>query len=82
MTKNDVKTDDLSVEFKYTDKKSYPLKEEELLRAERQALQDSGREFAFYVGFGKRKGANLVINREFVVISREYFESLRHGHSE
>lgn len=82
MTKNDVKTSDLSVEFKYTDAKSYSLKLADLLRAEKQALMDSGREFAFYVGFGERKGANWVIDREFVVVSREHYESLRHGHPE
>lgn len=80
-TKNDVKTDDVSLEVKYTDKKSYSLKLDDLLKAERQALLDSGREFGFLVGFGRKNGANMVIDREFVVISRDYYESLRnHGH--
>lgn len=82
VTKNDVKTDDLSVELKYTDKKSYSLKYDELKKAERNALMDSGREFAFLVGFGVQKGSAMVIQDEYVVISRPYFESLRHGHSE
>lgn len=85
VTKNDVKTDDLSVEVKYTDAKSYSLKYADLQKAEKQALLDSGREFAFLVGFGK-PGApgSLVIEREYVVVSREYFEHLRNsrGHSE
>jgi hypothetical protein len=78
VTKNDVKTDDLSVEVKYTDAKSYSLKYADLQKAEKQALLDSGREFAFLVGFGK-PGApgSLVIEREYVVVSREYFEHLR-----
>jgi hypothetical protein len=83
VTKNDVKTDDMSVEYKYTDKKSYSLKHADLLKAERNALMDSGREFAFVVGFGEAHGANMVIKDEYVVISRGYFESLRNpdGHS-
>lgn len=81
VTKNDVKTDDLSVEYKYTDKKSYSLKYEDLLKAEKNALLDSGRSFAFIVGFGKLFGSNLRIEREFVVIPREDWEALR-GHSE
>lgn len=84
VTKNDVKTDDLSVEFKYTDKKSYSLKHADLQKAERNALMDSGREFAFIVGFGEVHGSNMRISDEYVVISRGYFESLRNasGHPE
>lgn len=82
--KNDVKTNDLSVEIKYTDKKSYSLKHDDLKKAERHALNDSGREFAFVVGFGRRLGhGSMVIDDEYVVISRPYFESLvNHGHPE
>lgn len=76
-TKNDVKTDTLSVEIKYTDAKSYSLKHADLQKAERQALLDGGREFAFIVGFGEKSGQRQVINDEYVVISRGYFESLR-----
>lgn len=80
ITKNDVKTDDLSVEFKYTDKKSYSLKHVDLKKAERNALMDSGREFAFIVGFGSTTaGSALRIEDEYVVISRGYFESLRNA---
>lgn len=82
--KNDVKTQDLSFEVKYTDKKSYSVKKADLDKAERQALLDGGREFAFLIGFGELKGANMIIDREYVLVSREYFESLRttNGHSE
>jgi hypothetical protein len=77
VTKNDVQTEDLSVEFKYTDKKSYSLKLADLVAAERHAVMDSGREFAFVVGFGEVRGQTMSIGREYVVISRPYFESLR-----
>lgn len=74
ITKNDVKTEDVSVEYKHTDKKSYSLKHDDLKKAALNALMDSGREFAFIVGFS---------GDEYVVISRGYFESLRtHGHSQ
>jgi hypothetical protein len=80
VTKNDVKTDDISLELKYTDKKSYPLREEDLITAERHAMMDSGREFGFMVQFT----AGRYPHRRYVVISEEYFEELRghHGHSE
>lgn len=77
MTKNDVKMDDLSVEVKYTDAKSYSLKYVDLQKAEKNALLDSGREFAFLVGFGKP--GTQIIEREYVVVSREYFETLRNS---
>ncbi len=75
-TKNDVKTDDLSIEMKYTDKKSYSLKHDDLIKAERQALMDGGREFAFVVGFAN--GTRIV--REYAVVSMDYFEQLRSTH--
>lgn len=70
-TKNDVRTDDLSIEYKFTDKKSYSLKGADLVKAETNALIDSGRNFAFIVE---------IEGREWVVTSREYFEELRRGH--
>jgi hypothetical protein len=74
VTKNDVRAEDISVEYKHTVKKSYSLKQADLQKAQQHALMDSGRESVFIVGFGKD---------EYVVISRGYFESLRnHGHSE
>jgi hypothetical protein len=54
----------------------------DLLRAEKQALQDSGRGFAFLVGFGTLYGSNMRIDHEYVVIPRADWEALRHGHSE
>lgn len=78
ITKNDVKTEDMSIEVKYTDKKSYSLKYADLKKAERNALLDGAREFAFIVGFGSTtNGSSLRIEDEYVVISRGYFESLR-----
>jgi hypothetical protein len=71
VTKNDVKTDDLSIEYKYTDKKSFSLVAADLEKAERQALIDGGREFAFIVELN---------GREYTVISNDYFERLRNGH--
>jgi hypothetical protein len=71
--KNDVKTDDLSLEYKFTEKKSYSLRYDDLVKAERQALLDSGRDFAFVVELG---------GREWVITSREYFEGLYRGNPE
>lgn len=81
VTKNDVKNDTTSVEYKYTDKKSFSLKLDELLKAEKNALMDSGRGFAFIVGFGEKSGANMRIDHEYVVIPRADWEAT-HGHSE
>lgn len=66
--KNDVRTDDLSIEYKYTDKKSYALKATELENGEENALLDGGRDFAFIVELN---------GREWVTTSREYFEEHR-----
>lgn len=71
--KNDVKTDDTSYEYKFTDKKSYSLKVDELVKAERNALMDSGRNFAFVIELG---------GREYVTLTRERYEELLNGHSE
>lgn len=51
--KNDVRTEDLSVEYKRTDKKQFSLKIDELLKAERQALLDN-RDMLFGIDLGKR----------------------------
>jgi hypothetical protein len=67
--KNDVRTDDLSIEYKYTGKKSFSLKQDELLQAERHALLD-GREMAFGIQMG---------DRHWVVLSEETFEALLIG---
>lgn len=72
MTKNDVKNDLVSVEYKYTDKKSYSLKLDDLLKAERQALLDGGRESAFVVELG---------GREWLIVSMEFGGGLLRGDS-
>lgn len=83
ITKNDVKTDDRSFELKYTDKKSYSLKIADLLKAEKQALLDSGRSFGFIVGFGEQRGQGRpLIKREYVVIPKEDYEVLVNGSPE
>ncbi|WP_019629611.1 hypothetical protein [Actinomadura atramentaria] len=51
--KNDVRTAKWSIEYKTTAKKSYTLKLDELLLAERHALLD-GREMAFGIQMGHR----------------------------
>jgi hypothetical protein len=63
-----------------TDKKSYPLREVDLIAAERPAVMDRGREFGLMVQFT----AGRYPRRRYVVISEEYFEALRSpdGHSE
>jgi hypothetical protein len=48
--KNDVRSPEWSVEIKSTSKKSYPVKEEDFDRAEKQALAD-GRRAAFVIAF-------------------------------
>jgi len=65
--KNDVRTDDISFEMKYTDAKSYSLKAADLRLAERHALLD-GREMAFGISFSGE--------RDYVVVPAEYFERL------
>lgn len=71
-TKNDVRTPDLSIEYKTTEKKSYSLKYDDLIKAERNALIDSGRQFLFIVELG---------GREWVTMPIEYFEELYRGHT-
>jgi hypothetical protein len=62
VTKNDVKTDKWSIEVKFTDKKSYSLKIDDLLKAEKYALMDGMRDMAFIVELG---------GREWVIVARE-----------
>ena len=66
--KNDVRTPTESIEFKYTDAKSYSLKLADLLKGERHALLD-GRRFIFGIGFGTRE--------RFVVLREEDYLELR-----
>jgi hypothetical protein len=65
--KNDVRSDDLSIEAKYTDKKSYSLKQADLHKGEKHALVD-GREFAFVISFS---------GEEWVVIREADYKDLR-----
>lgn len=64
--KNDVRNNFISIEAKTTTKKSFSLKEDDLVKAERHALMDSGREFAFVV--------QMASGREWVIVSREFAE--------
>jgi hypothetical protein len=66
--KNDVRTPELSIEYKHTDKKQFPLKEVDLLLAERNALLD-GRDMVFGISFHG--------GRNWVVISEEDFLTMR-----
>lgn len=66
--KNDVRAPGLSIEYKYTDKKSYSLKAPELEQGEENALLDGGRDFALFVELN---------GREWVVTSRDYWEEHR-----
>lgn len=67
--KNDVRTDTLSMELKYTGKKSYPLKLDDLLKAEKHALLD-GREAMFGIEMG---------GRNWVVLSEDAYLGLLNG---
>ena len=66
--KNDVRTDDLSIEAKYTDAKQFTLKNEDLKKAEQYALID-GRDSVFMISFSGRD--------EWAVIRSEEFEQYR-----
>ena len=67
--KNDVRTEDLSLEYKYTDAKSYSLKIADLLKAEKYALID-GREMIFGISFS---------GEDFILMRETYFHELRNG---
>lgn len=56
LRKNDVRTPELSVELKYTAKRQYTLKLDDLLKAEEYALLD-GREMLFGLEMGDREWA-------------------------
>jgi len=56
--KNDVRTDTLSIEAKYTDKKQFTLKQADLHTAETHALLD-GRDSVFMVSFSGEEWAIL-----------------------
>lgn len=75
--KNDVKTPTLSIEAKYTDAKSYSLKLDDLLKAEKIALMD-GRDIIFTISFS---GQEFVLVREVDYREqRSELEALRETH--
>lgn len=65
--KNDVRTPEWSCEFKTTSKSQYPLKESELVLAEKYALLDN-REMLF--------GIQMASGRNWVTVSEETFLTL------
>jgi hypothetical protein len=67
-----MRTDEWSVEFKFTDKMSFSLKLSELLEAEKIAILD-GRESLFGIRMG---------NRDWWVMSDEVFSTLRATHGD
>lgn len=72
--KNDVRTEDLSVEYKRTDKKQYTLKLEDLTKAERYALLD-GRDMLFGLEIGKRDW--IILPAEDYIALREQIRALK-----
>jgi hypothetical protein len=69
LRKNDVQSEDVSVEAKYTDKKSFSLKVDDLLLAEKYALLDD-RDLVFAIEFS-------TAGRTFAVISWEDYLGLK-----
>lgn len=65
--KNDVRSPEYSAELKVTSKKQYPLKDSELITAEKYALLD-GREMLF--------GIQMASGRNWVTMSEETFLTL------
>ena len=65
--KNDVRSPEISFEMKYTSKKQFTLKADELEQGERYALLD-GRDFVFGIEMN---------GRNWVVISEDDYVSLR-----
>lgn len=69
--KNDVRTEDMSIEYKYTDAKSYSLKLADLLTAEKHALLDGGRDMIFGISFA---------GEDFVIMRESTFAEMRNRH--
>lgn len=69
--KNDVRTSDLSLELKYTDKESFVLKLADLIKAEKYAIMDD-RDFAFGICMG---------GRNWYVVSEEDLMAMRGLHT-
>ena len=74
--KNDVRTDDLSLEMKYTGKKQYTLKAVDLEQGERHAIMD-GRDFAFGIELNGRNW--IVISEDDFVLLRTVMEEASNG---
>lgn len=70
--KNDVRSDDLSIEFKTTAAKSYSLKLAELLLASRQALIE-GRDALFAIDFAAGK-----LTHRYVVQTEHQYLAMQH----
>lgn len=70
--KNDVRSAEVSAEFKYTSKKQYTLKLADLLLAEKYALLD-GREALFGLEMGEREWAIIPMD--------DYYEMRERGSS-
>jgi len=64
--KNDVRTDRLSVELKWTGKRQITVKADDLTKGEKHAMRE-GREFAFGICVGAR---------DYVIVNRDFFEEL------
>jgi hypothetical protein len=69
--KNDVRSDDYSIEYKTTTKKQYPLKLADLLTADKHALL-AGREMLFVIEFDTE-------DREFVIMNKHHLFDLIEG---
>jgi hypothetical protein len=65
--KNDMRTQRISFELKTTKHLSYSMKESELMKAERNAVVDGGREMAFIVDFP---------DSSWVTVSRPFFAEM------
>lgn len=65
--KNDVRTEDLSLEMKFTGKKQYTIKSSELEQGEKHAIMD-GRDFAFGISLN---------DHNWVILSEDDWIALR-----
>jgi len=65
--KNDVRTPELSIEFKCTRQKSYTLKLADLLTAANEAIRD-GREALFGLDFLHQEPNGRLVNHRFVIL--------------
>jgi Holliday junction resolvase len=74
--KNDVRTEDLSLEMKYTGKKQFTLKADDLEQGERHAIMD-GRDFAFGIEMNGRNW--VIISEDDFVLLRTVMEESSHG---